>query len=370
MKLIKTVKCKLQVDKENTAILLETLKHFADCCNDILAVSIRFKSRNKVHLQRLCYHELKAKYGLQANLVIRAIARVAESAKGKRPPKVFKPTSMALDARTFAFIEQREEISISTIAGRKHIKLVLGNFQRGLLKGQKPKSATLTYSKNKKVFYINMVLEKEVIVPSGGNPIGIDRGLYNIATTSKGQRFSGKQIMHTRKHYAELRQRLQAKGTKSAKRRLKQLSGKERRWMTDINHQVSKSIVANCEPGDLIAMEDLTHIRDRIKTARKQRHIMHSWAFGQLQQFIEYKALEASIPIVYVDPRYTSQLCSRCGQFGIRSKHNFWCPYCNLVNNADYNASYNIRRASLAPPDGLQSISSDVSSVDAEAASS
>lgn len=366
MKLIKTVKCKLQVDTETADILRETLSRFAKCCNDILAISKEYKTSNKVKLQHLCYYNLKAKYQLQANLIIRAIARVATALKGKRPPKQFRPTSMSLDARTFNFIEPKEEISISTHAGRKHIKLAIGNFQRGLLKGQKPKAATLSYNRNKKVFYINITLEKEVIVPAGGNPVGIDRGLYNIATTSNGQKFSGKAVMHTRKHYAHLRQRLQAKGTKSAKRRLRRLSGKESRWMRDTNHCISKSIVNNCKPGDMIVMEELTHIGDRIRAARKQRQILHSWAFFQLQQFIEYKANEAGIPVVYIDPRYTSQRCSRCGEIGIRRKHNFWCPYCDHNNHADFNAAYNIRKVSLALSDGLSSTSLDVSSVDAK----
>jgi predicted transposase len=147
MKLIKTVKCKLQVDKATADVLRETLNRFAECCNDIRVVAKEYKTTNKVKLQHLCYYDLKTK--------------------------------------TFRFIEPKEEISISTHAGRKHIKLAIGNFQRGLLKGQKPKSATLTYNRNKKVFYINICLEKEVTVPSSGNPVGIDRGLYNIATTSK-----------------------------------------------------------------------------------------------------------------------------------------------------------------------------------------
>ena len=367
MKLVKTVKCKLKVDKQLATVLQETLQRFADCCNDILAISKENKTTNKVKLHHLCYYDMKKKYQLQANHVVCAIARVSNARKGKRPPKRFKPTSMSLDARTFRYIEKKQEVSVATHAGRKHIKLAIGNFQLGLLKGQKPKAATLSYNRSKKAFYINMVLEKEVVVPSGSNPVGVDRGLYNIATTSKGENFSGKHIMHIRKHYSHLRQRLQSKGTKSAKCTLKRLSGKERRWMKDINHQISKAIVANCEPGDVIILEELTHIRDRIKTARKQRQITHSWAFGQLEMFIEYKALEAGVPVVYVDPAYTSQRCSRCGELGFRSRHSFWCPSCHLTNNADFNAAYNIQQAGLALLDGLSSISLDVSSADAKA---
>ena len=360
MKSIKTVKCRLEVDKETEPILQESIERFADCCNDVLSVSKEHKTTNKVKLQHLCYHQLKAKYELPANLVIRAIARVAESAKGKKPPKQYKPTSIAYDQRTFCFIEPKEEISISTHTERLHIKLRLGNFQRGLLAGQKPTSATLSYKRNKKAFYINIVLQKVVNVPSGNNPVGIDRGLYNIATTTKGQTFSGKKIMQTRKHYSDIRQRLQAKGTKSAKHRLKQLSGRERRWMTDTDHYISKAIVNSCETGDVIVMEDLKYIRARVKTQKKQKLVMHSWSFWQLQNFITYKALEKGIPVIYIDPHYTSQNCSRCGQKGIRAKHSFVCPLCGHKNNADFNASYNIQKAGLAFLDGVQSITPSV----------
>jgi len=367
MKTIKTVKCKLEVNKDIEIILHESIKRFADCCNDVLAVSKEHKTTNKIKLQHLCYHQLKAKYELPANLVIRAIARVAESSKGKKPPKQYTPTSIAYDQRTFVFIEKKEEISISTHIERLHIKLRLGNFQKSLLAGQKPTSATLSYKRNKKAYYINIVLKKEVIVPSGNNPVGVDRGLYNIATTTKGQTFSGKKIMQTRKHYSELRQRLQTKDTKSAKRRLKQLSGREKRWMTDTDHCISKAIVHSCGNGDVIVMEDLKYIRDRVKIQKKQKLFIHSWSFYQLQNFIEYKSLEKGIPVIYIDPHYTSQNCSKCGQKGIRNKHSFVCPSCGHKNNADFNAAYNIQKAGLAFLDGLQSISPNVSIVDVKA---
>ena len=114
MKSIKTVKCKLEVIKEISATLNESFKRFADCYNDILSISKEHKTTNKVKLQHLCYHELKAKYDLPANLVIRAIARVAESSKGKNLLRQFKPSSISYDQRTFCFIEPKEEISIST----------------------------------------------------------------------------------------------------------------------------------------------------------------------------------------------------------------------------------------------------------------
>ncbi|GAW92339.1 RNA-guided endonuclease InsQ/TnpB family protein [Calderihabitans maritimus] len=369
MKLVKTVKCKLQVNIEQAAVLLETLQRFADACNDILCVSQENHTTNKVKLQHLCYRNIKEKYGLQANLVIRAIARVAEATKKKRKqskPRKFKPTSMSLDQRTFSFNEKRWEVSISTVAGRLKLPLAIGNFQRGLLAGQKPTSATLCYNRRTKEFYINIVVNREVpFPPKGGNVIGVDRGIYNLATTSNGLKFSGRQAIHVRRHYARLRQVLQTKGTDGAQKLLKRLSGKEHRWMTDLNHKISKAIVNSCKPGDVIVMEDLRYIRERIRAIKGQRLFQHSWAFGQLGRFIEYKAAERGIAVVYVDPRHTSQRCPKCSNTARDNRHGhlFRCTSCGFVGHADIVAATNIRQVYFeALADGSPSVGPEAGS--------
>lgn len=104
--------------------------------------------------------------------------------------------------------------------------------------------------------------------------------------------------------------KLQSKGTLSAKRMLKHISGKEKRLMRDVNHRVSKEIVefAIKNGASTIGLEDLTGIRDSTisKIPKKNRYNHSSWAFRQLQSFIEYKAREAGITTYYVDPAYTS----------------------------------------------------------------
>lgn len=118
--------------------------------------------------------------------------------------------------------------------------------------------------------------------------------------------------------------------------------------MRDTNHVISRRIVDSLDPGDIIVMEDLTHIRERTKVRKRQRYIHNSWAFGQLQAFIEYKALERGIVVNYVDPRYSSQTCSRCGVLGHRNGSLFHCPSCGYRNHADYNAAYVLRSFGLA----------------------
>src|SRR5208282_2678539 len=113
-------------------------------CNDVLAVSNQENVRAQYALHKLCYYRIKAEYGLTSNYAVRAIARVAASfGKGKKTPTVFHPTSADLDEKLLRFIENAESVSLSTVGGRVKVKLSLGNYQRHLLKGQKPRAGTL-----------------------------------------------------------------------------------------------------------------------------------------------------------------------------------------------------------------------------------
>lgn len=119
--------------------------------------------------------------------------------------------------------------------------------------------------------------------------------------------------------------------------------------MTNINHTISRRIVDSCKPGDVLVLEDLKFIRERMRLAKKQRFVHHSWAFGQLGSFIEYKALEKGIPVIYIDPHHTSQRCPVCKHFGRanRNGHLFSCKSCGYIGNADIVASFNIRQVYL-----------------------
>src|SRR5260370_34545007 len=142
-----------------------------------------------------------------------------------------------------------------------------------------------------------------------------------------------------------LRRRLQSNGSQSAVQRLRQVSGKERRRVKHVNHETSKAILEEARRirAATIVMEDLTHIRDRLRAGRRLRARLHRWAFQQLQSFVEYKARAVGIAVVYVNPAYTSQTCSVCGQLGARLKHRFECS-CGLRAHADLNASRNLPR--------------------------
>jgi putative transposase len=176
--------------------------------------------------------------------------------------------------------------------------------------------------------------------------LGIDLGIANIATTSDGEIMAGRTVNRYRRRQLSLRRKLQAKGTKSAKRLLKKRARKEARFARDINHCIAKKIVTEAERTSRgIALEDLTGIRDRARLRKPQRVTLSSWAFAQLGSFIGYKALRAGVPAVYVDPAWTSRTCADCGHADKRnrvSQARFTCRGCGVVAHADRNASRNI----------------------------
>ena len=176
--------------------------------------------------------------------------------------------------------------------------------------------------------------------------VGVDLGIVNIAATSDGDRAAGARLNRYSKRQARLRKRLQATKTSSARRLLRKRRRKERRFATDVNHCVSKRIVAEAErTGRGIAVEQLGGIRDRVRLRKPQRATLHSWAFAQLGGFLTYKAQAAGVAFVQVDPAHTSQTSSKCGRVDKRNRRSqsvFECVRCGFVGHADHNAANNI----------------------------
>ncbi|XVQ07162.1 RNA-guided endonuclease InsQ/TnpB family protein [Spirillospora sp. CA-255316] len=177
--------------------------------------------------------------------------------------------------------------------------------------------------------------------------VGGDRGIENLATTSDAVNHQGRGLQRYRRRMARVRAELQAKGTKSARRKLKRRARREARPATHINHAIAKSVVADAErTGRGIALEDLRGIRDRTRVPRHRRATHTSWPFHQLGTFIAYKAERAGVPVLTVDAHYTSQSCPRCRYVSRRNRptrDTFRCVVCGLAGPADHIAAVNVR---------------------------
>lgn len=188
------------------------------------------------------------------------------------------------------------------------------------------------------------VPEPEVYDPDGF--LGVDMGIANIAYDCDGTRHAGTRLNGHRRRQARLRARLQVKGTQSARRLLARRRKKEARHAANQNHILARTIVTEAaRTGRGIAVEELTGIRDRVRLRKPQRVTLSSWSFHQLGSFLAYKARRAGVPMLEVDPRYTSQTCHQCGHRDKRnrpSQETCTCRSCGVVAHADHNAALNI----------------------------
>jgi len=347
-----SVKCKLQVLQESRQEIDCTLDRFADACNQILEIAVERNCWNTTKLHHLVYHSVRESTGLKANHVCQAIRRVIGNAKAVKQIHKFRPTSISLDVRTFEYIEESQSVGVTLISGRKKFKLLIGNYQLALLRGQKPTSATLNKTNNGD-YYINICVEIEG-EPTGKTPkvIGVDLGRRNIATTSTGQAWSGEKIQSTRERFSKVRANVQSKRTRSSRKLLRRLSGREQRFQKWLNHNISKQLVTQAKKCNCaLAFEDLTNIRESLNEkprSKTERRRTNNWAFYQLRLFVEYKANIAGVPVVFVPPAYTSQTCSRCHHVhplkgkSYRSGKLFRCGHCGFECDADLNAAMNI----------------------------
>lgn len=345
---IRTICCKLTPTAEQAAQIDATLQAFADACNYLADLARTTNTRGRYALHRLGYHEVRARFHLSANLAVCAIARAnaALQVQGKEH-STFDPTSVSYDARIFSFHEADCAFGLTLLGGRVRISTHLGDFQRQALTGQHPTSATLVKRGGR--YYLHVQVKEQTSEPPPALAfLGVDLGIARIATDSTGESFSGQAVDRNRRRRATARKQYQRRGTKSAKRRLRKMAGKQARYQRWMNHQISKRLVAKAKAlGSGIALEDLQGVRGRCEqTAGKSlRRRLGNWSFYQLRTFTEYKALRAGVPVVLVDPRYTSQTCSACGhreKANRRSQAVFCCKHCGHSMNADENAALNI----------------------------
>jgi putative transposase len=367
MSQVLTVSCKLKASQSQAAKLDATMEAFGQALNWVNQNTPE-KIVNAVKLQSLCYYEIRARFGLSSNLAQQVCRRVAGARKvarqRNRPVKEFKRRFVTYDARIFSFRQKDWTVSLTTVEGRERFELAIGNYQRGMLAGSNPKSATLVQRKDGS-YYIQICVEKKPPKQQDTDKvIGVDFGRTDIAHTSDGDNWNGQQLNRVRDHYSKLRAALQrkaSKGTRSSRRRCRQLlqrlSGKERRFQsrqrcvakTWVNHRISKAIVSRAKAtNSAIALEDLTGIRERVNQqprSKAERRRANSWAFYQLRQFLEYKARVAGVSLILVPPAYTSQTCHKCLHIhpdpaqSYRSGKSFKCGHCGWEGDADLNGA-------------------------------
>ncbi|MFJ9834756.1 RNA-guided endonuclease InsQ/TnpB family protein [Streptomyces sp. NPDC101169] len=362
-----TVRVKLLPTPRQAQALEATLHACNHAANHVSATAFATGTTRNRELRALTYTHVKHTWGLGAQAAQHVIKKSSDAyavlrgnvragnlgrpgskrhsaATGK--PITFRPGSaQPYDDRMLSWQPDQRTVSIWTTGGRlKHLAYTGHEGQLESLARYRRGESDLQYRDGQWYLLATLELPEAARNSDPHAFIGVDLGIANIATTSTGRRHSGRRLNRTRENDTALRARLQKRGTGSAKRRAKRHAGKEARRTRDINHKISKHIVAEAQrTGRGIALEDLSGIRERVRLRKPQRVTINSWAFGQLGDFIAYKARRAGVPMVYVDAAYTSQECSRCHHIDKRNRPHqavFTCTSCGFVEHADVNASH------------------------------
>lgn len=326
---------------EQAKSLLQTLKEANKACNLISDKAWELKVFNQFKIHNEVYHTLKTSTNLSAQILVRCISKVADAYKlDKKAKRVFKPLgSISYDSRILTY-KPNNIVSIWSVDGRLKIPFVCHNANYiPYIKGE----ADLVFRKGK--FYLFQTVDiVEDAVKDVEEFIGCDFGQADVCTLSDGTNYNSEQLKKVRKKYSKVRASVQSKGTKGAKKLLRRLSGRERRFVSINNHTISKQIVAKAKAEKKgIAIEDLNNIRKTAKPKSKaQKTELNRWSFYQLRQFLTYKAKLNGVKLFAIPPAYTSQMCATCLHIGERKGKRFSCKNCGNAMDADFNAAKNI----------------------------
>ncbi len=362
MDLTLTAKVQLYPTLEQEAWLRQTVEAYRQGCHDVSGIVYATHNLQQAVLHKETYRLLRAQFGLRSQMaqsVIKTvIARYKSVLANGHPWTRVRFTQPALDlVWNRDYFLKGERFSLNTLAGRVRIPFARKGMERFFDGTWQFGTAQVVHRHGRWFLHVPMTQDVSAIdLADIPQVVGLDFGINFLITAydSQGRTtfFPGRAVKARRAHFTQLRQTLQRRQTPSARRRLKRIGQRENRWMTDVNHQVSKALVVRYGVKTLFVLEDLKGIRGATERVRRRdRYTSVSWAFYQLRQMIEYKAALQQARTVAVDPHYTSQTCPQCGQVarGNRDKrrHRFACQQCHYRSNDDRIGAMNLHRQGI-----------------------
>lgn len=356
-KLTRTVVFPLMLDTFQYQALRSTMDLYTQAWQRCVDTAWVVDKLNSNDLHHLTYYPIIHDLKLLSQLVCSARKRAFESVKSaktkiKQKKKASKPFSkripVRLDRHTLSFNSDRSTASIATQEGRIKVPLT---WHKQALRYTDWTCKAGEYGLNKHGNWVlRLVFEKDKpIVERSNHVIGLDRGIKHVAVSSDNVFYGKKEWTEKERRMRSLRSRLQSKGTKSAKRRLKKTACRLKRFRIECDRIVAKSILSSLNEGDTLILERLTGLKDKVgrkgKSHKKHRSKVNRWSYKRLENALLYKSAEYGIFVEYIDPAYTSQICSSCGQHkksNRKTQSLFKCD-CGLELNADLNAARNIK---------------------------
>ena len=292
---------------------------FNAACTYIAEIAYEQQLASKFKLQRLLYYEVRQRFGLSAQLAIRAIAKVVEAYKRDKSQRIaFRlDGAVVYDERILSF-QGLDAVSLTTLHGREVVPMQMGDYQRVQLHRAKGQADLIVIDG---VFYLLVTIDSPAeppIVPECF--LGVDLGIVNLATDSDGHTYTGADVEIVRQRCLTHRKTYQATGTKAAKRRLKKLASKESRFRRLVHHTISKRLVAHAKDTKAaLSLEDLTGILDRTTVRKGQRNKHYSWramAQGVVHQVAQMLA-PGCVPLFLTDgfKEYQTALLTHFGHW-------------------------------------------------------
>jgi putative transposase len=240
-----TLQIQLFPDKEQARQLQSTIERFNQACSWLAERAFELGTANKIKLQQLFYYHLRERFGLSAQMAAICIRHVGGTySRDKSIEPVFrKHAAMPYDRRIMSF-KGIDRVSLLTLEGRLIVPFVMGKYQAqrfSLAKGQ----CDLVRRRDGKWFLLVTADVPDKTPIPATEFIGVDFGVVNIATDSDGEIHTNDETEKVRQHYRKTRRSLQKKAAKQKKsgkrpkntrRKLKDLSGRERRQCGHFDH--------------------------------------------------------------------------------------------------------------------------------------
>ena len=383
-----TAKVKLYPDDEAVKAFRSVCDVFSSACDFVSKYMFDTDQLTvaKEEIQTQLYYFIRGEYGLKSQMAC-SVFRVVKS-KYKTIETQYKenPYTFECEGKEYSFQRDLSWLRKPVSFKKPFVELVRGHDWSFVTKGDEKFLSINTLSKRVVVPYnhyfdellFNHQLGSAKLLNKGGNwylhisvametesdikhIVGHDRGLRFVVTSYDGENttfVNGCDIAKKRNKYYRTRRSLQKKNTRGAHRVLKRISGRENRWMNDVNHCLSKTLIT---PNTLHVIENLTNV-SRQKKGKNFNRELSSWSFYDLEQKMTYKAELNGGEVVKVPSAYTSQRCPKCGHIHKANRrhkeHLFKCRKCGYTSNDDRIGAMNlyelgIRYLEIGKPKGF-----------------
>lgn len=337
-----TVKFKILPTKEQEKYLQETLKKYISTVNHIVQIMIDAQcvKLTSKDIQANLPSAVKNQAIRDAKSVFRKYKKTNKLPILRKPVCIWNNQNYKInDCLCFP-------IFVNGKSQRIKVKAILTDYQKQQLNN---KLGTLRITKKSGKWIAQIAVETPEKQNNSKNIMGVDLGLKvpAVAATSNGKtKFfgNGRQNKYIRRKYKSLRQKL---GKAKQLKKIKQIGSKERRWMKDQDHKISREIVDFAKENhvSVIRLEKLANIRNTARTSRKNEKNLHTWSFQRLSKYIEYKANLEGIKVEYVNPKYTSQKCPKCQTLNKANNRKYVCKSCGYITHRDRLGAINIMKA-------------------------